>query len=336
MMNDHFTQDEDSDGAPAPLAVAITGLVAGCPPDVQQYVFPPVPVPGHVWEDAHDVFSMAAVEFGQARNPGAALPFPVDEHPLLFIGAHVKSIMFGKRHAIGFLLTNREILVRNSTVKDSEQAAIVFPLAPGFQVSEAADRFDWSWLERLARHDGISLDELRRRLTLVLAQAVGLVLPTLGMTSTLGAAPEGAERAGVAEPPVRRTASDMAGRLRELGLTDQVKVGSDPKQAKHLVKLGKKVGVPPHEPIIVTVSDSTLAGPYGVVITDSHVYSRDLMEDPVPPTPRSSITPSEVMIESDTLVLGPGQVHTIPSTVPDTHRDALRNFIRELLAGDLR
>jgi hypothetical protein len=198
---------------------------------------------------------------------------------------------------------------------------LVFPLRGRSTVSEASGAFDWLQLEGLFRQDHSTTDAMRPRLEQVLSDADALVL-----SATLQA---------TAPTVVRQTARDVAGRLRELGLSSAVKLGDDPKQRKHLAKLAAKLSLPGSERIIVSVSDATLAGPYGTVISDVAVYSRDLMEDPAPATPRTAIDPALLVIDKDQLVLGPGQAHTLPTSLSDPQKTTLATFLRELLANQL-
>ncbi|MDR1264868.1 MAG: hypothetical protein LBK42_04705 [Propionibacteriaceae bacterium] len=291
---------------------ALAAQVANYAATTQRYVFPAEPRPGHVWDDARQVFQKACADFASA--------LPAGETPLLFVGAHTRARLTGRRRSFGFLLTDRAWLVlRPSLLAESEP--LLFPLTGRASADQAAAAFDWTDFKGFTQHDQLTLGDFRARLTQVLSDAAAVVWSAVS--------------AGGAPAPARRTAADIPGRLRELGLTDTVKLGRDPKQAKHLGKLAKKLGLPAADQIVVAISNATLAGPYGTVVTAAEVRSRDLLEDPVPPTPRTGVDPSQVVVEGERLILGPGQVHTLPSSLPDTARASLQTFLRELLAGAL-
>lgn len=300
------------------VCAQIAAQVEGYTPQIQQYVFPADPLPGHVWEDARTVFWSAVDGFAPALR--------TDELPLLFVGAHAQNRLTKKRDAMGLMLTDQAVLVLNPKgVFSSNNSPVVFPLNTPFAVENAASRFEWSFMDGLFRRDQTAPDQMRAALTQVVARAAALVMPETGTAPDSGAAPA----------PQRQTASDIPGRIRELGLTIAVHLGDDPKQAKHLAKLGAKAGVPAGEKIIVSISDATLAGPYGTAITDMAVYSRQLMEDPVPPTPRSAIDPAQISITGSTLTVGPDEVHTLHTHLDDRERASLEIFLRELFSGQL-
>jgi hypothetical protein len=138
-----------------------------------------------------------------------------------------------------------------------------------------------------------------------------------------------------ATPPVlRATASDIPGRLRELGLSSVVKLGADPKHVKHLAKVRVKLSVPSLESIVVAMTDATIGGAYGTVVTTTHVRSRDLMEDPFATT-LADIDPAAVAVSKEKVIVGPGQVHVLPRWISDHQLAALQVFLHELLGGRL-
>ncbi|MDR1449478.1 MAG: hypothetical protein LBI84_04635 [Propionibacteriaceae bacterium] len=303
------------DESPAARQEALSDLIAtqvsNYGPPIQQFVFPANPLPGHVWDDAAAVFQTTAADFADTLRP--------DETPLLFVGAHVRNRFTRRRVGIGFLLTDQTLQVLNGF--SAARGPLTFALRSRSAVSEAADAFDWSSLEGLFRHSHSTTDVMRPKLLRVLSDAAALTLTAASQTAT--------------DQVARPTARDLAGRLRELNLSSTVKLGGDPKQRKHLAKLAAKLGLPESEPVIAAVSDATLAGPYGTVVTNAAVCSRDLMEDAVPATPRAAIDPSLLLIDQDRLILGPGQVHTLPTSLSDTQKLPLTLFLRELLAGTL-
>jgi len=240
----------------------------------------------------------------------------------LFIGADAQNRFTKKRESLGFLLTDRAILVMNvRSIFSSTNDALVFPLTDPSAAANASAAFDWDFWTARFRREGADPAQMRAELTHVLADAASIVNSAMAVSSV--------------PIPVRQTAADISGRLRELGLVPHVKLGTDPKQAKHLAKLSAKAGVPSGERIVVAISDATFAGPYGTVITDSHVCSRDLMEDPVPPTPRTAVDPANIVVSKDVLTLGPGQVHTLPNNLDESAQKSLEIFLKELFSGTL-
>jgi hypothetical protein len=288
------------------LFAHIAAQVANYRPEVQEFVFPAAPEPGHVWDDARDVFWATADTYASA--------LVATELPLLFVGAHVANRFTGRRQAAGFLLTDQAVHVANPSGFGPARLT-VFPLTGRSAVTTAAASFSWADLAPLFG----GAQAMPERLAGVLGDAAALVLSQRLASTT--------------PQPERATATDVAGRIRELGL-GWVKLGSDERQRKHMAKLLKKLAVPPDERIIVAVTDSTLAGVYGTVVTTTNVRSVDLMEAPVA-TARSTADPGGIAIQDRRLLVGPGQAHTLPSHLNDAEMATLQVFLADLLAGHL-
>lgn len=314
-MTAHGDSTRPDGGAPdrERLIVGITQIAARSP-QILPLVFTPASVP-HPMSDAVDVFHHAAGQL--LRRP--------DEHPLAFFGAHSQNRFTRSREAVGFLLTDRAIHVRDSpSGLFGETVPRTVPLISGpdgvaasatAAVSSATATFEWSWAEAVVTPDNRSL------FVQALTEAVVLVLDHDAATGgTLPTAP----------PPA---AVDLRDRVEELGLTSHVKYPDDPKHRKHFAKFVKTFDLPPDELVAFSLTDQTFLGVYGVVATDRALRSRNLMEPPVS-TPLAEVAGAEVRIEGDHLLAG--NVHTVPAFLTDPEKAALVTLATEFAAGALR
>lgn len=288
-------------------------------PDIQDFVF----VPSHphpTWTDSQAVL-WRAVEQMMLVSPAGD-----DELPIMWVGYDVASRFTSKREAQGFLLTDRRLLVKDTVDLVFGKGEVrQHPLyvgpngiagAAGAIVSTAVDGYDWDSAGSLVD------EEDAEWFSQLLVSAVTMTLETLAGT--------GAEISGAPE-----TATDVRGRVVELGLSSVVKYADDPKHAKHFAKFAKKMPLESGEQILACFSASTLAGPYGLLLTDRHLRSRALGEEPVT-TPRSEIEPSSVRLSpenSDQIVVASGSVHEFPSHLGEREAGALVTLIQAWADG---
>ncbi|MCS4276618.1 hypothetical protein M2390_001812 [Mycetocola sp. BIGb0189] len=307
------------------LSTAISAELEGAPAlareDLERLTFPAIPPAHHPFSDAEEIF--------WAATDGIAPDLAgTGEFPLLFLGFSSLNRITRSREPVGFLLTSGAVYVRDSpSGLFGTQAPRIVPLFSGPEgiaasaqaiTEQAIARFEWKWAHQVASAEvwSAALQRLSSMVALVLA-----LLPTLG--------------GGVAtEAPA--SATSLPERLRELGLGDIVVLGSDesPKRLKQRAKLVKVLKLTAAEPILLSITDSTLAGPYGSVLTGEAIHSRDLMKDPVS-TPRAGIDPAAIRAEKDRLIVAPGEVHTLPSFLTESQREDVVRLLREIIEGRL-
>ncbi|MFZ4843687.1 hypothetical protein [Mycetocola saprophilus] len=305
----------------AELEGALDGEPAPAREDLERLTFPAVAPAQHPFSDAEEIFWAAT----DGLAPDLA---GTGELPLLFLGFSSVNRITRSREPVGFLLTSGAVYVRDSpSGLFGAQAPRIVPLFSGPQgvaasaqaiTEQAIAKFEWKWSHQVASAEvwSAALQRLSSMVALVLA-----LLPTLG---------------GSVATEAPASATSLPERLRELGLGDIVVPGSDesPKRLKQRAKLSKVLKLSADEPILLSITDSTLAGPYGSVLTGAAIHSRDLMENPVS-TPRAGIDPAAIRAEKDRLIVAPGEVHTLPSFLTESQREDIVRVLRELLEGRL-
>lgn len=281
--------------------------------DVSRLVF----VPGRPhpeWDDADEVLWIA-VEQLMLPNPAAS-----DELPVLWVGYHVQDRLTRRREAQGFLLTSHRLVAKDTVdlvfSKGVERQYPLYEARTASLASTATKDYDWAGTAAL-------LDEADRdTIEELLAEAIASTVRIL-------------ESQGEALPVESAPTTNLRDRVAELGLGDIVKDADDAKHAKHFAKLLKKVPLDPGERVLASFSDATLFGPYGLVLTDRNLRSRDLGEDAIA-TPRTDIDPSAVRVSPDKahhLVVGPGQPHDVPTFLDEKQVGALVVLVQEWAAG---
>lgn len=288
-------------------------------PDIQDFVF----VPGHAhptWEDGQNVLWRAVQQMMLVSPAGD------DELPVIWVGYDVASRFTNKREAQGFLVTDRRLIAKDSVdLVFGKGEARQYPLyvgpngvagTAGAIASTAIGDYDWDTAGSLVD------EEDAEWFSQLLVAVITMTLETLGST--------GEE---VAHAPA--TAGDVRGRVSELGLTGAVKYPDDPKQAKHFAKFAKKMPLDAGERILACFSASTLAGPYGLMLTDRHLRSRDLGEGPVV-TPRSEVDAGAVHADPENgsrIIAAPGTVHHLPGHLGEREAGAVVTLIKEWAEG---
>ena len=302
----------------ARLAAGASELAAQ-KPDIRDFVF----VPGYAhptWDDGQSVL-WRAIEQMMLGSPAGD-----DELPVIWVGYDVATRFTNKREAQGFLVTDRRLIVKDDVdLVFSKGEARQYPLAVATTgvadtartiTSEAIDGYDWNGAGSLVDEEDV---EWFREL---LVAAITMTLDAVANTGTpIAAAPT--------------TASDIRGRVKELGLSPAVKYADDKTHAKHFAKFAKKMPLDADEQILACFSASTLAGPYGLMLTDRRLRSRDLGEAPVT-TPRSAIEPAAVRVNpanGSQILVAPGEVHDVPSHLSAREVGALVTLIQDWADG---
>lgn len=209
-----------------------------------------------VWDDAHEVFAKA-VE--QILDKSLGLQKGVDysktpkfygAQPVAFIGVHAQMI---GRKSIGFLLTSRHLLVKfDASAVNVDEVAAAFRL--GKYLQNELETLAWQELQKCEFEiDGEMKSAMKRALKAVLN--------------------------AIFEDGVQNDEDKISDKLLELGLGEALKTPLDESKL-----LSKSLSIfKPSSPIFHSL-DSALFGlgkPFGVILDERGLISRDLMEEPV-------------------------------------------------------
>ena len=261
------------------------------------------------WEDASKVYQEVA----------SSISFLDDEIPIFFLGARSQNKITRKNQSVGFFVTDHTIYVLEPSVF-SDNLPKKFPYdilinKANAAIEKAIDSLDWEFLEPILPSSG--KEELSQ-----------LILESITDILTLK------QDLNIVHIEVKKS-DNLKGRITDLGLMNDscIKMGDYNTHKKHFKKIHKKFGIPISEHIQLAVTDSTLAGPYGLVITEESVYSKDLMEK-CECTKRIDVPQNypATLIESS-VRLGDNIIHILPSSVDD--KDAVKQLISELLNEEI-
>lgn len=301
--------------------VGAVALRASESPRVHDFLF--IPGQRHPrFEDSEEVFWRAVRQLMLVEPAGR------DEVPVAWIGYDVANRFTGRREAQGFLLTDRRVVVKDQVDGVFGTATPrQFPFFVGQDgiagsaveiAGSVVASYDWDAARSLV--DGST----ERGLGLLLAELLVAILEAL-------------TRLRIALAPAPVAAADLRGRVRELGLSDAAKLPDDPRHVKHFAKLQKKLPLESGERVLLAFTGSTLAGVYGLVLTDLGVRSKDLGEYPVF-TPAGEIVADAVRIDDRSehrLLLAPGAAHELPATLSERQAAALATLVREWSEGKI-
>ena len=238
-----------------------------------------------VWDDADEVFAKAVEQIldkslGLQKGVDySKTPKFYDAELLAFIGVHAQMI---GRKSIGFLLTERHLLVKfDASAVNVDEVAAAFRL--GKYLQNELENLAWQELEKCEFEiDGEMKAAMKRVLKAVLN--------------------------AIFESGVQSDEAKISDKLLELGLGEALKTPLD--ESKLLYKsLGIfKAGSP-----IFHSLDSALFGlgkPYGVILDERGLISRDLMEEPVF-SPWNEIRDAQIEVKEDAVIIGEKE-HKIP------------------------
>ena len=209
-----------------------------------------------VWDDAQEVFAKA-VE--QILDKSLGLQKGVDysktpkfygARPIAFIGVHAQMI---GRKSIGFLLTQRHLLVKiDASATNADEVAAAFRL--GKYLQNELENLAWQELEKCEF-------EIEDEMKAAMKRALKAVLNA------------------IFEDGVQNDEDKISDKLLELGLGEALKTPLDESKL-----LSKSLGIfKPSSPIFHSL-DRALFGlgkPFGVILDERGLISRDLMEEPV-------------------------------------------------------
>ena len=244
-----------------------------------------------VWDDANEVFALAT---RQILDKSLGLQKGVDysktpkfygARPLAFIGVHAQMI---GRKSIGFLLTSRHLLVKfDASAVNVDEVAAAFRL--GEHSPDELENLAWQELEKCKF-------EIEDEMKAAMKRALKAVLQA------------------VFEEGVKAEERTIADKILELELGEALKTPLDETKL-----LSKSLSVfKPVSPMLHSLDRSLFGKPYGVILDERGLISRELMEEPVFSSwheiAGASITVKDG--EEDAIIIGEKE-HKIPFELKD-------------------
>ena len=246
-----------------------------------------------IWDDAHEVF-VKAVEQILYKSLGlqkgvdySKTPKFYGARPVAFIGVHAQMI---GRKSIGFLLTSRHLLVKfDASATNADEVAAAFRL----------DKYLQNELENLAWQELQKCEfEIEDEMKAAMKRALKAVLNA------------------IFEEGVQSDEAKISDKLLELGLGESLKTPLDESKL-----LSKSLGIFKSSSPIFHSLDKALFGlgkPYGVILDERGLISRDLMEEPIFSS-WDEIRGAPVTVkegEEDVIIIGEKE-HKIPFELKD-------------------
>lgn len=236
-----------------------------------------------VWDDADEV-SAKAVE--QILDKSLGLQKGVDysktpkfygARPLAFIGVHAQMI---GRKSIGFLLTQRHLLVKfDASAVNVDEVAAAFRL--GEHSPDELENLAWQELEKCKFEIE---DEMKAAMKTALKAVLQAVL----------------------EEGVKVEERTIADKILELELGEALKTPLDETKL-----LSKSLSVfKPVSPMLHSLDCSLFGKPYGVILDERGLISRELMEEPVFSS-WDEIGGAQIEVKEDAVIIGEKE-HKIP------------------------
>ncbi|EMG29722.1 hypothetical protein [Campylobacter showae] len=241
-----------------------------------------------VWDDADEVFAKA-VE--QILDKSLGLQKGVDysktpkfygARPLAFIGVHAQMI---GRKSIGVLLTSRHLLVKfDASAVNVDEVAAAFRL--GKYLQNELENLAWQELEKCEF-------EIEDEMKAAMKRALKAVLQT------------------VFEEGVKAEERTIADKILELELGEALKTPLDETKL-----LSKSLSVfKPVSPMLHSLDRSLFGKPYGVILDERGLISRELMEEPIFSL-WNEIRDTQIEVKEDAVIIGEKE-HKIPFELKD-------------------
>lgn len=262
------------------------------------------------WTDNAEIMQIAKQQMLECIDT------PSDECVLAFIGVHVKIPLVGKRHSVGFLITNFRVILQSDVTFVSRD---ILPQMEYFtQKSDAEELGTRLWNNFISKNTLVTSEEQLGGMQIALKDSLKLILPKLLDLRYL--------------PEEIKKSTDLLGRIRDLGLQNVLKIASD--EQKLVSKFVQKCGLVDVDILHVILDKPLFSNPYGMVITKTGIISRDFGEE--------SVTSLWEEIKNSPAVLGEEEAnfnigdkkHVIPSYQKE-YLSAIVLLINEIAEGEV-
>lgn len=260
-----------------------------------------------VWDDAHEVFAKAVEQIldkslGLQKGVDySKTPKFYDAEPVAFIGVHAQMI---GRKSIGFLLTSRHLLVKfDASATNADEVAAAFRL--GKYLQNELENLAWQELEKCEF-------EIECEMKAAMKRALKAVLNA------------------IFESGVQNDEAKISDKLLEFGLGEALKTPLDESKL-----LSKSLGIFKSSSPIFHSLDRALFGlgkPFGVILDERGLISRDLMEESVFSS-WDEIRDAPVTVkegEEDVIIIGEKE-HQIPFELKDK-KENFAEFLKFMAA----
>jgi hypothetical protein len=258
------------------------------------------------WEDNNEVMDIAKSQILESVD---LLP---EESVLSFIGVHAKIPLVGKRHSIGFLITNRRVMTQTDVSFTNRE---ILPNIEFFtHKQDKAELGTKLWLDFITKNDIVTSEEQLSGMEIAIKDTINIVLARLQELRNL---PEEIEQS-----------TDFKGRVLELRLKGIIKSFEEDK--KRLQSFSEKFSI---SDILYGIVDKPFfGGVYGLVLTPNGISSREALEKCKTSTWDQVAEFKAIKGEEDFIFLIGTKKHYIPSYQKE-HLSAVITLINEIAEG---
>ncbi|MCC9043980.1 hypothetical protein LNQ81_14990 [Myroides sp. M-43] len=262
------------------------------------------------WEDNAEIMEIAK------QQMLASIDVLSDESIFAFIGVHAKIPLVGKRHSIGFLITNFRVITQSDVTFVNRD--IIPKLEYFIQKSDAEELGIRLWDDFSNKNTLVTSEEQLEGMEIALQDSLKLILPKLQGLNYL--------------PEEIKKATDLKGVIRELGLHNILKSTSE--EQKLVTKFVQKCELVGVDILYVILDKPLFSSPYGMVITKTGIVSRDFGEESVTSLWEEIKRSPAIVGEEETQFSIGGKKHFIPSYQKE-HLPAIINLINEIAQGTI-
>lgn len=258
------------------------------------------------WEDNNEIMDIAKSQILESVD---LLP---EESVLSFIGVHAKIPLVGKRHSIGFLITNRRVMTQTDVSFTNRE---ILPNIECFtQKQDKAELGTNLWLDFITKNDIVTSEEQLSGMENAIKDTLNIVLARLQELRNL---PEEIEQS-----------TDFKGRVLELRLKGIIKSFEEDK--KRLQSFSEKFSI---SDILYGVVDKPFfGGVYGLVLTPNGISSREALEKCKTSTWDQVAEFKAIKGEEDFIFLIGTKKHYIPNYQKE-HLSSVITLINEIAEG---
>ncbi|MEC4051894.1 hypothetical protein VSP10_03740 [Myroides odoratimimus] len=262
------------------------------------------------WEDNAEIMEIAK------QQMLASIDVLSDESVLAFIGVHAKIPLIGKRHSIGFLITNYRVVIQTEVTLVNRDT---FPKIEYFiQRADADEMGIRLWDDFSTKNTLVTSEEQLEGMQIALKDSLKLILPKLQGLNYL--------------PEEIKKATSIEGRIKELNLHKVLKATKD--EQKLISKFIEKCVLVDVDILYAVLDRPLFSSPYGLVITKTGIISRGFGEKRKKSSWEEIINSPAIVGEEEAQLSIGGKKHVIP-TYQKEHLPAIINLINEIAQGTI-